>query len=269
MEKFDPNMEYIKDYGIFSFLAMPLYKALNYIHGYVGNWGWAIILVTVLIKIIFYPLTRSSFRSMAKMRELSPQLKVLQERYKDDRQKLSQEMMALYKANKANPMGGCLPMLLQIPIFISLYNVLLVSIEIKGAPFVLWITDLSEKDPYYITPVLMGATMFLQQKISPPMGDPLQQKIMLLLPVVFTFLFLSFPAGLVVYWVVNNILTISQQWYIYKRVDAENAAKALANAAIKADKGVVDMENKKESESAKQTPRKKADRKKGQSKKRK
>jgi len=268
MEKISPDMEYIKDYGIFSFLAMPLYKVLNYVHGYVGNWGWAIIIVTIIIKILFYPLTRSSFRSMAKMRELSPQLKILQERYKDDRQKLSQEMMALYKANKANPMGGCLPMLLQIPIFISLYNVLLVSIEIKGAPFILWITDLSEKDPYYITPVLMGATMFIQQKISPPMGDPLQQKIMLLLPVVFTFLFLSFPAGLVVYWVVNNILTISQQWYIYKRVDAENAAKAITNPVFKDDKPVVDKSEKNNSDVIDQAPKKKADRKKGQGKKR-
>ena len=148
------------------------------------------------------------------MQKIQPELKILQERYKDDRQMMSQEMMRLYREHKVNPLGGCLPMLLQIPVFISLYHVLLISIELRNAPFAGWIMDLSEKDPYYVTPILMGASMFLQQKMTPAVGDPAQQKVMMILPVVFTFLFLNFPSGLVIYWLVNNILTIAQQYYV-------------------------------------------------------
>ncbi len=215
MEKLSDSLSYVKDYGIFSFFANPLFALLTYLNDHVGNWGWSIVLLTIIIKIIFYPLTKKGFSSMKKMKDLQPQLKALQEKYKDDRNKLSSELMALYRDNKVNPMGGCLPMLLQVPIFIALYNVLLVSIEMRGSEFIWWIHDLSEKDPYYITPIFLGITMFVQQKVSPPVGDPLQQKVMMFLPVIFTFLFMNFPAGLVVYWIVNNILTISQQWVIF------------------------------------------------------
>ena len=208
------------DYGWFgnkfAFLVKPILKALNYFYGMTGNYGWAIIILTCLIKLIFSPLSHKSFKSMKGMQKIQPYVKVVQERNKDDRQKMNQELLDLYKKHKVNPLGGCLPMLLQIPVFIALYHALFFSIELRGAPFMLWIQDLSVSDPYYVTPVLMGATMFLQQKMTPAIGDPIQQKIMMFLPIVFTFLFLSFPAGLVIYWTVNNLLTISQQFYIYK-----------------------------------------------------
>ena len=207
------------DYGWFgnkfAFLVKPLLKVLAFFYGITSNYGWSIIFMTCCIKLLFFPLTHKSFKSMKGMQKVQPYVKVIQERNKDDRKKMNEEMMELYKKHKVNPVGGCLPMLLQIPVFIALYHALFFSIELRGAPFMAWITDLSVADPYYVFPVLMGATMFIQQKLTPSMGDPMQQKIMMFLPIVFTFLFLSFPSGLVIYWTVNNILTISQQYYIY------------------------------------------------------
>ena len=208
------------DYGWFgnkfAFLVKPLLKVLAYFYGLTQNYGWAIIFLTLIIKLLFFPLTHKSFKSMKGMQKIQPYVKVIQERNKDDRQKMNEELLELYKKHKVNPVGGCLPMLLQIPVFIALYHALFFSIELRGAPFIGWITDLSVQDPYYVTPVLMGITMFLQQKMTPSVGDPMQQKIMMFLPILFTFLFISFPAGLVIYWTVNNMLTISQQYYIYK-----------------------------------------------------
>ena len=208
------------DYGWlgnkFAFLVKPLLKALQYFYGLLNNYGWAIIVITFFIKILFFPLTHKSFKSMKGMQKVQPYVKVIQERHKKDRQKMNEEMLELYKKHKVNPLGGCLPMLLQVPVFIALYHALFFSIELRGAPFVGWVTDLSVADPYYVWPVMMGASMFLQQKLNPSIGDPTQQKIMMMLPVVFTFLFMTFPAGLVIYWTTNNILTIAQQYYIYK-----------------------------------------------------
>jgi YidC/Oxa1 family membrane protein insertase len=207
------------DYGWlgnkFAFLVKPMLKALGFFYGIVGNYGWAIIFLTIVIKMILFPLTHKSFKSMKGMQKIAPYIKVIQERHKGDRQKINEEMMGLYKKYKVNPLGGCLPMLLQIPVFISLYHALFFSIELRGAPFMLWIQDLSAQDPYYVTPVLMGATMFLQQKMTPSTADPVQQKIFMFMPILFTFLFITFPAGLVIYWTVNNLLTIAQQYYIY------------------------------------------------------
>jgi len=208
------------DYGWlgnkFAFLVKPLLKALQYFYGVTKNYGWSIILITIIIKVLFSPLTHKSFKSMKGMQKIQPYVKVIQERNKDDRTKMNEELLELYKKHKVNPLGGCLPMLLQIPVFIALYHALFFSIELRGAPFIGWIQDLSVSDPYYVTPILMGATMFLQQKMTPSVGDPVQQKIMMFLPIIFTFLFISFPAGLVLYWTVNNLLTISQQFYIYR-----------------------------------------------------
>lgn len=207
------------DYGWFgnkfAFLVKPILKCLNFFYDLLGNYGWSIILLTFVIKLLFFPLTHKSFKSMKGMQKIQPYVKVLQERYKDDRQKMNEEMIGLYRKHKVNPLGGCLPMLLQIPVFIALYHALFFSIELRGAPFILWIHDLSQSDPYFVTPVLMGATMYLQQKLTPTVADPVQQKIFLMMPLLFTFLFITFPAGLVVYWTVNNLLTISQQYYIY------------------------------------------------------
>ena len=220
LEESDHKLFRLLDYGWFgnkvAFLVKPLLKTLEYFHGITGNYGWSIIFLTFIIKLIFFPLTHKSFKSMKGMQKVQPYVKLIQERNKGDRQKINEEMLELYKKHKVNPLGGCLPMLLQIPVFIALYHALFFSIELRGAPFMGWIQDLSVSDPYYVTPVIMGATMFLQQRLSPAVGDPVQQKIMMFLPVIFTFLFLSFPSGLVIYWTVNNILTISQQYYIYK-----------------------------------------------------
>ena len=220
LEKSGYKLMRLMDYGWFgnkfAFLVKPLLKVLQYFYDMFKNYGWAIIFVTIIIKIIFFPLTHKSFKSMKGMHKVQPYVKVIQERHKGDRQKMNEEMIELYKKHKVNPLGGCLPMLLQIPVFIALYHALFFSIELRGAPFVGWIKDLSVADPYYVWPVVMGVTMFLQQKLNPAVGDPTQQKIMMMLPIVFTFLFMSFPSGLVLYWTVNNILTISQQAYIYK-----------------------------------------------------
>ncbi len=210
------QFEQAKDYGFFSILAKPLMHVLKFFYGFIGNYGFAVILLTVCIKLVFWPLTQKSYKSMKGMQKLQPQMQKMREKYKNDKQRLNQEMMSFYKENKVNPLGGCLPMVIQIPVFFALYQVLLGAIELRHAPFIFWITDLSVKDPYYITPLIMGATMFVQQKMTPTNMDPTQAKIMLMMPVVFTFMFLNFPAGLVVYWMVNNLLTILQQ-YLIKR----------------------------------------------------
>ena len=207
------------DFGSWlKWLAMPLLLVLNFIHNYIANYGVAIIILTLLIKIIFWPLGNLSYKSMKEMQNLQPKLAEMREKYKTDQAKLSQETMALYKIHKVNPLGGCLPMIIQIPIFFGLYKALLYSIELRHSPLFWWIQDLSAKDPYYITPIIMGATQFIQQKMTPTMGDPMQAKIMLFMPIVFTFFFLNFPSGLVIYWLFNNILSIGQQYYINKKV---------------------------------------------------
>lgn len=210
------NLQEAIDFGWFSFLAWPLLIALNFLYSFFHNYGIAIIILTIVIKILFHPLTKQSLNSMKEMQKLQPQMAAIRERYKNDKEKMNRELMELYKRNKVNPLGGCLPMILQIPVFIALYNVLSTSIEMRHAPFMLWIHDLSAKDPYYVTPILMGATMLWQQKMTPSTMDPQQAKIMLIMPVIFTFMFLSFPSGLVLYWLVNNILSIAQQYYIQK-----------------------------------------------------
>jgi len=197
-------------------LAFPFLILMQFLYQYVGNYGWVIIIITILTKIIFWPLGNKSYKSMKEMQKVQPKLTEIKERYKDDKQKMNAAVMELYKSHKINPLGGCLPVVIQIPVFIALYQLLSYAIELRHAPFFWWIQDLSAKDPYYITPIIMGATMLIQQKMSPPMGDPMQQKMMLLMPVVFTFLFLNFPAGLVIYWLVNNVLSIGQQYYINK-----------------------------------------------------
>jgi YidC/Oxa1 family membrane protein insertase len=206
------------DFGSWmKWLAMPLLISIKFINNYVSNYGIAIIILTILIKIIFWPLGNKSYKSMKEMQKLQPKIAELREKFKNDKTKLSQETMALYKTHKVNPVGGCLPMIIQIPVFFGLYKALMYSIELRHAPFYWWIQDLSAKDPYYITPIIMGATMVIQQKMSPPMGDPMQAKLMMLMPVVFTFLFINFPSGLVIYWLFQNILSIGQQYYINKQ----------------------------------------------------
>jgi len=211
------NLQKSIDFGVFSFLAIPMLKVMNIFYGATKNYGWSIILLTIIIKIITYPLTYKSMSSMKKMKDLQPKMTEIKEKFKGDAQKMNAAMMELYKKHGVNPMGGCLPMLIQIPIFFALYKALLVSIELKGAPFIFWITDLSEKDPYFITPILMGASMFFQQRLTPAAGDPIQQKLFLFMPVIFTFMFLNFPSGLVIYWLTNNILSIGQQLIINKK----------------------------------------------------
>ena len=218
LEALASGLELTVDYGILWFLAQPLYRTLEFLHSIFGNWGVAIILVTLLIKLMFFQLSAKSYKSMANMRRLQPRLTALKDRYKDDRMGLNKAMMDIYKKEKINPLGGCLPVVVQIPVFISLYWTLLESVELRQAPFILWINDLSVADPYFVLPLLMGISMFIQQKLNPAPLDPLQQKIMMTLPFVFTVFFAFFPAGLVLYWVVNNSLSITQQWYITKDI---------------------------------------------------
>lgn len=215
------------DYGILWPISQVIFLALKTIHKFVGNWGVSIILITLLIKILFYKLSASSYRSMGNIRRVQPQLEAIKASCGDDKQKMSQEVMALYRKEKINPLGGCLPILIQIPVFIALYYVLLESVELRQAPFVFWIRDLSSKDPYYILPLLMGATMFLQQKLNPTPPDPVQAKVMMFMPVIFTGLFLSFPAGLVLYWVVNNILSMAQQSLIMHQAQKTGMMKKI------------------------------------------
>lgn len=220
LETIAPGLELTVDYGILTILAKPLFWLLGKFHSIFNNWGWAIIFLTITVKLLFYKLSEASYRSMAKMRKVAPRLQALKERYGDDRQRMSQAMMQMYKEEKINPLGGCLPIVVQIPVFIALYWVLLESVEMRNAPFALWITNLSEQDPYFILPLLMGASMFIQQKLNPAPMDPMQQKIFQFLPIVFTVFFLFFPSGLVLYWVVNNTLSIAQQYVITKRIEA-------------------------------------------------
>ncbi|KPA89786.1 MULTISPECIES: membrane protein insertase YidC [Pseudomonas] len=220
LKQLSPGLELTVDYGILWFIAQPIFWLLQHIHGLLGNWGFSIIVLTMLIKGLFFPLSAASYKSMARMRAVAPRLAQLKEQFGDDRQKMSQAMMELYKKEKINPLGGCLPILVQMPVFLSLYWVLLESVEMRQAPFILWITDLSIKDPFFILPIIMGATMFIQQRLNPTPPDPMQAKVMKLMPIIFTFFFLWFPAGLVLYWVVNNCLSIAQQWYITSRIEA-------------------------------------------------
>ncbi len=216
-----PNLDLTIDFGWLWLIAKPLYLVLEFIHDYVGNWGIAIILLTVLIKALFFHLSAASYRSMANMRRVTPELQRVREQYSDDRQKMSQAMMELYKKEKINPLGGCLPILVQMPVFISLYWVLLESVELRQAPFFFWIQDLSIKDPFFILPLLMGATMFLQMNLNPTPPDPIQARVMKMMPIIFTVFFLWFPAGLVLYWLVNNCLSIAQQWVITRKIEQE------------------------------------------------
>jgi len=220
MKTLNAGLERSVDYGWFAVIAKPLHDLLLFFHGMISNFGLCIILLVILIKILFFWPTKKSYESMAAMRKLQPEMKRLKDLYGDDRQKMGQETMALYKKNKVNPLGGCLPMVIQIPVFFALYKTLLVSIEMRQAPFFGWIHDLSVMDPYYILPVLMGASMLVQQQLNPAPPDPMQAKIMKFLPVIFTFMFLFFPSGLVVYWLVNNILAIAQQWYVMHKMKA-------------------------------------------------
>ena len=219
LEKISPYLDLTIDYSFLWFIAKPLFATLDFIHGVVGNWGVAIILLTIMIKIMFFYPSALSYRSMAKMRKLAPMMAELKERYGEDKQKMSGELMKLYKKEKVNPLGGCLPILLQMPVFISLYWVIMESVELRHSPFYFWIQDLSIKDPFFVLPLIMGITMFIQQKLNPVPPDPMQAKVMQMMPIFFTFLFMFFPAGLVLYWVVNNTLSITQQYVITKQIE--------------------------------------------------
>ncbi|MGV3345269.1 membrane protein insertase YidC [Enterobacteriaceae bacterium LUAb1] len=215
-----PHLDLTVDYGWLWFISQPLFKLLKFLHSFIGNWGFSIIVITFIVRGIMYPLTKAQYTSMAKMRMLQPKIQAMRERLGEDKQKMSQEMMALYKSEKVNPLGGCLPLLIQMPIFLALYYMLMGSVELRHAPFALWIHDLSAQDPYYILPVLMGVTMFFIQKMSPTtVTDPMQQKIMTYMPVIFTLFFLWFPSGLVLYYIVSNLVTIIQQQLIYRGLE--------------------------------------------------
>ena len=219
LEKTAPGLDLTRDYGWLTPLAYPIFWSLEKIERLVGNWGWAIIILTILLKLALYPLSAAGYKSMAKMKKLTPRLQTLKETYGDDRAKLHQAMAEMYKTEKINPLGGCLPILIQIPVFIALYWVLLAAVEMRGAPWLGWITDLTAPDPWFILPIVMGITSILQVKLNPQPMDPMQAKIMMIMPVAFTVMFVFFPAGLVLYWVVNNILSIAQQWAINRQVE--------------------------------------------------
>jgi len=220
-----PGLDLAVDYGWLTIIAQPIFWAMSLIHALVGNWGWTIIVLTILIKLAFYKLSETSYRSMAQMRQLTPRLQALKDRYGDDKQRLNQAMMELYQSEKINPLGGCLPILIQIPVFIALYWVLLESVEMRQAPFIFWLDNLSAPDPYFVLPLIMGVSMFVQQKLNPPPPDPMQAKILMSLPFVFTVFFAFFPSGLVLYWTVNNLLSIAQQWHITRTLEQETAKK--------------------------------------------
>jgi len=219
LEAIAPGLDLTVDYGWLTVLAKPIFWLLKEIHGLIGNWGWSIIVLTLIIKLVFYKLSETSYKSMANMRKMTPRIQALKDRYGDDKQRLNQAMMEMYKKEKINPLGGCLPILVQIPVFIALYWVLLESVELRQAPWIFWIKDLAIKDPYYVLPVIMGVSMFIQQKLNPTPPDPMQAKIIMTLPFVFTVFFAFFPSGLVLYWVTNNVLSIAQQWVITKRIE--------------------------------------------------
>lgn len=231
LEKVAPHLKLTIDYGMLWFISEAIFWLMKHIYSLIGNWGWSIVLVTAVIKLLFYKLSASSYRSMANMRKLQPKIQALKERFGDDKQKLTQATMELYKKEKMNPVGGCLPILVQIPVFLALYWVLLESVQLRQAPFIFWIQDLSIKDPFYVLPILMGATMLIQQKLNPTPPDPTQAKLMMLMPVIFTVLFVNFPAGLVLYWLVNNSLSILQQWWIMRRMDTGSSKKKQLNKA--------------------------------------
>ncbi|MFO1415674.1 MAG: membrane protein insertase YidC, partial [Burkholderiales bacterium] len=221
------GLDLVVDYGIFTVLAVPLFVLLKWLHGLIGNWGWAIIVMTIMIKGAFYPLNAAAARSMAKMKIIAPKMKALQEQYANDKQQLQIKMMEMYKTEKINPLGGCLPILVQIPVFIALYWVLLSAVELRQAPWILWIHDLSAPDPYFVLPVIYAITAYLQVKLSPtPITDPVQAKVMQIMPIAFSVLFVFFPSGLVLYWLVNNVLQIAQQWHVNRLLEREAAAKA-------------------------------------------
>ncbi|RJG02966.1 membrane protein insertase YidC [Noviherbaspirillum sedimenti] len=220
LEKFAPGFDLVKDYGWLTVVAKPIFWLMTQIHNVIGNWGWTIIALTVLIKLVFFPLTAASYRSMAKMKSVTPKMTAIRERHKGDPQKMNQAMMELYKTEKINPLGGCLPILIQMPVFIALYWVLLASVEMRNAPWIGWIHDLASPDPFYILPVIMAASMFIQTKLNPTPPDPMQAKMMMWMPIIFSVMFFFFPAGLVLYWVVNNVLSIAQQWLINKKMKA-------------------------------------------------
>jgi YidC/Oxa1 family membrane protein insertase len=226
LEKIAPGLDLVVDYGWLHIIAKPLFIVLSWIHSWVGNWGWAIIILTIMIKVVFYPLNAKAGRSMAKMRVLAPKMEKLKQLYGDDKQKMNLAMMELYKTEKINPLGGCLPIVVQIPVFIALYWVLLASIELRHAPWIGWIQDLSAPDPYYILPVIYAVSMFVQTKLNPQPADPVQAKVMLAMPIVFSIFFFFFPSGLVLYWVVQNLLSIAQQWHINRTIEGEAQAKA-------------------------------------------
>ncbi|MEW8556922.1 MAG: membrane protein insertase YidC [Candidatus Thiodiazotropha sp.] len=219
LEVIAEGLELTVDYGWLTVIAKPIFWLLKSINNWIGNWGWSIIILTLLIKAAFFKLSETSYKSMANMRKFTPRIQAIKDRYGDDKQRIQAAMMELYKKEKINPLGGCLPILVQIPVFIALYWVLLESVELRQAPWVLWIDSLSEKDPYFILPLIMGVSMFVQQKLNPAPPDPMQAKIMMTLPFVFTIFFAFFPAGLVLYWVVNNLISIAQQWYITRKIE--------------------------------------------------
>ena len=221
LEKLADGLELTIDYGVLTFISKPLFWLLDKIYSFIGNWGWAIILLTLLIKLAFYKLSETSYKSMAKMKQFSPKIQSIRERYGSDRQKMNQAMMDMYRQEKINPLGGCWPILIQIPVFIALYWVLLESVELRQADFIFWLDDLSAKDPYYVLPLIMGASMYFQQKLNPTPPDPMQAKVMQMLPIIFTAFFAFFPSGLVLYWVVNNLLSIAQQWKITKAISSQ------------------------------------------------
>lgn len=221
LEKAAPKLKLTIDYGWFWFISAIIFWMMQKIYDVVGNWGWAIVIVTIIIKLMFYHLSAKSYKSMSSLKKLQPKIESLKERYGDDRQKLTQATLELYRQEKVNPMSGCLPILIQIPVFIALYWVLVESVQLRQAPFILWVKDLSQADPYYILPLLMGISMFLQQRLNPPPPDPLQAKVMMLMPWIFTALFANFPAGLMLYWFVNNTLSFLQQWYIMRSINQE------------------------------------------------
>ncbi|MCI0500378.1 MAG: membrane protein insertase YidC [Epsilonproteobacteria bacterium] len=230
----DTRLTGVIEYGWFTFIAKPMFSMLEYIYGYIGNWGWTIVMLTILVKLILLPLSHKGMVSMNKLKELAPKIKAIQEKYGNDKQKASMHMMELYKKEGANPMGGCLPVILQIPVFFAIYRVLINAIELKGSEWILWIDDLSAMDPYFVLPILMGATMYIQQRITPmQVQDEMQQKIFQWLPVVFTVFFLWFPAGLTLYWFINNLVTVSQQYYVNKLFIKEKALRHEEHLAAK------------------------------------
>ena len=224
LEQVAPGLELVKDYGWLTIIAKPIFWLMNQIHKVLGNWGWTIIALTVLIKLAFFPLSAASYRSMAKMKTVTPKMQAIRERYKSDPQKMNQAMMELYRTEKINPLGGCLPIVVQIPVFIALYWVLLASVEMRNAPWLGWIHDLAAPDPYYILPIVMAVSMFIQTKLNPTPPDPVQAKVMMVMPIVFSVMFFFFPAGLVLYWVVNNVLSIAQQWVITRKIEGGRPA---------------------------------------------